>query len=79
MSYTAAVTTISDKGGRGECIDTSGPALCAILKEAGRDVGYTTMIPDELEQIKTELIRCADEKRVNLVLTTGGTGFFPGM
>ena len=77
MSYTAAVITISDKGYRGERIDTSGPALCALLRDAGWDVAYTAMLPDELEQIKAELIKCSDEKGVNLVLTTGGTGFSP--
>ena len=77
MSYTAAVITISDKGARGERIDTSGPNLCQILKEKGFDVVYTNIIPDEMEEIRAELIRCADEKRIALVLTTGGTGFSP--
>ena len=77
MSYTAAVITISDKGSRGERVDTSGPAVRAILESKGWDVTYTSIIPDELEQIKQELIACADEKQVNLVLTTGGTGFSP--
>lgn len=77
MAYTAAVITISDKGARGERIDTSGPALCAILKDAGWDVVYTNIIPDEFEMIRSELIQCADEKKINLVLTTGGTGFSP--
>ena len=77
MSYTAAVITISDKGAKGERVDTSGPNLCEILKEKGFDVVYTNIIPDEMEQIKAELIRCADEKKIALVLTTGGTGFSP--
>ena len=77
MIKTAAVITISDKGSRGERIDTSGPALCGILKENGWDVVYTSIIPDEKELIKEELILCADIKRTALVLTTGGTGFSP--
>lgn len=77
MSYTAAVITISDKGARGERKDTSGPALCALLKSHGFDVQYTSMVADEREQICSELIRCADEKKLSLVLTTGGTGFSP--
>ena len=77
MGYTAAVLTISDKGAAGERVDTSGPALCEILKEDGWDVVYTTIIPDNMEQIKEELMKCSDEKQVNLVLTTGGTGFSP--
>lgn len=77
MNYTAAVITISDKGARGERVDTSGPAVCGILENKGWKVVYTTIIPDEKEQIKAELIRCADEMKINLVLTTGGTGFSP--
>lgn len=77
MSYTAAVITISDKGARGERVDTSGPAICAILESKGWNVTYTRIIPDEKEQIKSELIKCADDMNINLVLTTGGTGFSP--
>ena len=75
MNHTAAVITISDKGARGERKDTSGPALSAMLQAAGFDVVYTGIIPDEKEQIKAELIACADVRGVALVLTTGGTGF----
>lgn len=77
MSYIAAVITISDKGAKGERVDTSGPNLCEILKEKGFEVVYTNIIPDEMDEIKAELIRCADEKQIALVLTTGGTGFSP--
>ena len=75
--YTAAVITISDKGYRGEREDTSGPNLVQILQEKGFDVTYTAIIPDEKEQIKAELKKCADELHIALVLTTGGTGFSP--
>ena len=77
MSYTAAVITVSDKGFRGERADASGPLLCDLLKEKGFDVVYTAIVPDEKEQIQAELIKCADEKGIALVLTTGGTGFSP--
>ena len=77
MSYTAAVVTVSDKGAIGERIDTSGPALVKLLKEKGYDVVYTAIIPDDMETIKGELIKCADELGLALVLTTGGTGFSP--
>lgn len=76
MSYTAAVITVSDMGARGERIDTSGPALCSILEEDGWEIVYKAIVPDEAEQIRAELIRCAEAK-INLVLTTGGTGFSP--
>ena len=77
MEYTAAVITVSDKGYRGERVDTSGPAVCAMLEEQGWKVIYKSIVPDEIEPIKIELIRCADEMKANLVLTTGGTGFSP--
>ena len=77
MAYTAAVITVSDKGFRGEREDTSGPNLVAILQEKGFQVVYTAIVPDEREAIKAELIQCADEKKIALVLTTGGTGFSP--
>ena len=77
MKYTAAVITISDKGARGERVDTSGPALCALAQENGLEVVYQTIVPDEAEQIKAQLITCADERKIPLILTTGGTGFSP--
>lgn len=77
MSYTAAVITVSDKGARGARVDTSGPAIRAILERGGWAVRYTSVIPDEGERIKAELLKCADELGINLVLTTGGTGFSP--
>ena len=75
--YTAAVITVSDKGYRGERVDTSGPNLVQILKDRGFDVAYTSIIPDEREMIKAELLKCSDELDIALVLTTGGTGFSP--
>ena len=77
MNYNAAVITISDKGSRGERKDTSGPAICAILEERGWIVDYSNIIPDEKEEIKAELVKCADEMNIDLVVTTGGTGFSP--
>lgn len=77
MKFKAAVITISDKGARAERVDTSGPAICKMAEEQEFEIVYTTIIPDEIEIIKSELIKCADELQVNLVLTTGGTGFSP--
>ena len=77
MSYTAAVVTVSDKGSRGERVDTSGPAVAQILKDHGYNVVFTSIIPDEIEVIKKELIELCDEKKITLVVTTGGTGFSP--
>ena len=77
MGYTAAVITVSDKGYEGKREDTSGPALAELLKSKGFRVVYTSIVPDEPEMIRKELIACADEKQIALVLTTGGTGFSP--
>lgn len=77
MQYTAAVITISDKGARGERVNTSGPSLVGILEDAGYQVVHTAILPDEQELIRQELIRCADEEQFSLVLTTGGTGSSP--
>ena len=77
MKYTVAVITVSDMGARGERVDTSGPAICELVKENGYEVVHTQMIPDEKEQIEKVLIKCTDEMKVSLVLTTGGTGFSP--
>lgn len=73
--YSAAVITISDKGSAGLREDTAGPAVKEILIEAGYHVIYTTIIPDEIEIIKKELIKTSDELNLALVVTTGGTGF----
>ena len=77
MGYTAAVITVSDKGSRGERVDTSGPNLCEILKDRGFEVVYSALVPDESERIQAELRKCADALGIALVLTTGGTGFSP--
>lgn len=77
MGYTAAVITVSDKGFRGERVDTSGPNLCEILKDRGFEVVYSALVPDESERIQAELRKCADALGIALVLTTGGTGFSP--
>lgn len=77
MSYTAAVITVSDLGSRGQRADTSGPAVAAMLGEAGFEVVYRAIVPDEKEQISAELTACADERHIDLIITTGGTGLSP--
>lgn len=77
MSYTAAVITVSNLGSRGQRKDTSGPAVCGMLEEAGFTVVHTATVPDEKEQISAALRDCADEKKIGLIVTTGGTGLSP--
>ncbi|MCL2402078.1 MAG: MogA/MoaB family molybdenum cofactor biosynthesis protein [Oscillospiraceae bacterium] len=75
--FTAAVITVSDKGSVGQRVDTAGPLICEMLAGAGFQVTHTSIIPDEREVIEQELIKCADELDIALVMTTGGTGFSP--
>lgn len=73
--FTAAVITLSDKGYKGEREDKSGPAACEMLTEAGYEIIESVLLPDEEERIKKELIRLTDQRQVNVIFTTGGTGF----
>jgi molybdopterin adenylyltransferase len=73
----AAVLTISDKGSRGEREDLSGPEIVRLLAEIDARIIYTAVIPDEADRIATALRECVDERKCDLVLTTGGTGVSP--
>ena len=66
--WRAAVVTLSDKGYAGEREDQSGPLVCRMLCEAGYDVQKTVLLPDEQREIEDEM---------DIILTTGGTGFSP--
>jgi len=73
MKYKAIVITVSDKGFRGERVDTSGPALAAMLQK-DYDVRDVVIVPDEMEIITAAIKREIDQNSVDLVVTTGGTG-----
>ena len=73
--FTAAVITLSDKGSKGERKDESGPAAAQMLADAGYDVVEMLLLPDEPALLKKELCRLADQRQVDLILTSGGTGF----
>jgi len=77
MEYKAAILTTSDKGARGERVDLSGSELEKLLVEIGMSVDFRIIVPDEREQISSALIDLCDNKNVDLILTTGGTGFSP--
>ena len=72
-----AILTISDKGSQGEREDKSGPVIIEMLKEFNAEKQYYNIIPDEIVEIKDELIKLTDKDDVDLILTTGGTGFAP--
>ena len=72
---TAAVVTLSDKGSQGEREDKSGEIIKELLKEAGYKISHGILLPDDKKQIEDNLIELADSHQVNLIITTGGTGF----
>jgi len=74
---TAAVITLSDRCFKGETEDLSGPLLNEELEKAGFEIAETILIPDNKEMLKLALLRLCDQRDVNLILTTGGTGFSP--
>lgn len=75
--WQAAVIILSDKGAAGEREDRSGPAIASRLKENGYEVAEQILIADDPELLKRHLIRLCDQRQLDLVLTTGGTGFAP--
>jgi len=72
---TVAVLTLSDKGSKGEREDLSGPLIQNILKGINGEIRFYDVLPDEKELIKGKLIEYAE--KVDLILTTGGTGLSP--
>ena len=69
--------TVSDKGSQGLREDLSGPEVARILKDHRIEVTTVTIVPDEPEAISTVLRELADRRRLDLVVTTGGTGVTP--
>lgn len=77
VQITAVVLTVSDSAARGEREDKSGPAVVAELEKLGCRVCATEIVSDDRELIAARLKQYADSDDVNLILTTGGTGFAP--
>lgn len=75
--YQAAVLTVSDRSFRGERPDAGGPLVAEMLKSAGYEVVTTAIVPDEQPEIEAKLRQIADSGTVQLLVTTGGTGFAP--
>lgn len=74
---TVGIITVSDKGSQGQREDKAGPDIKALVEEKGWQVTATTIIPDEQKVIEAKLIEYADELGVDVIFTTGGTGFSP--
>jgi molybdenum cofactor synthesis domain-containing protein len=70
------ILTISDRSARGERADESGPVIRQIVEqELGGQVVEYTIVPDDLDLIAATLVRWSDELKLDVILTTGGTGF----
>lgn len=71
------ILTSSDKGYAGERIDESGKLIAERVREIPGEVIEYVIVPDEIEEIRYNLIQMSDIAKVDLILTTGGTGFSP--
>lgn len=73
-----AVVTVSDRAFAGDYEDRSGPVVVQMVRQRlGWEVVETSVMPDDRARISAELARLADDAGVDLVITTGGTGFAP--
>ena len=73
--FTVGIITSSDKGYRGEREDKSGQVIEEIVSQNGFKVIKKVVLPDEKDLLEKEMIKMCDNLNVNLLLTTGGTGF----
>ncbi len=69
------ILTVSDKGSKGEREDLSGKVIEEVVKKISGEIKYYQIIPDEKDIIQEELIKTVDKLHLDLILTTGGTGF----
>ena len=78
--FRVGILTLSDKGSRGERVDTSGPGLREVIAaqlQAHAEIAVYEVIPDEQTEIEQKLKEWVDNLNLNLILTTGGTGVAP--
>ena len=73
----AVAITVSDASSRGERRDESGEVLVQLLKESGAEIMATKIVSDDLEPLSRTMLEFAIRPDVNLIVTTGGTGFAP--
>ncbi|MDI6727100.1 MAG: MogA/MoaB family molybdenum cofactor biosynthesis protein [Smithellaceae bacterium] len=74
MTITAGIITVSDRGARGEREDLSGDEIVRILLDASVHIMARDIVPDEKDEIKVLLREYADQRQLDLIITTGGTG-----
>jgi len=77
LTVRVGILTVSDRSARGERTDSTGPLLRQIAERQGWMVEREGIVPDELLSIQTMLAGWTDDARLDLILTTGGTGFAP--
>jgi len=77
LTISVFILTVSDRSASGERADLSGPALCEAIENLGWTLAGHAIVSDEIDQIKTVLSDRSSSGKVNLILTTGGTGFAP--
>jgi molybdopterin adenylyltransferase len=77
MTLRFGILTVSDRSARGERADLSGPALIEAVHTRGWEAAVTAVVPDEFERIREILIDWCDQGNLDVILTTGGTGFAP--
>lgn len=75
MMLRVGIITASDKGSRGEREDLSGPALKELVQEMGGEVVEYVILPDDQASLEETMCLWTDEIKLDLILTTGGTGF----
>ena len=77
MTIRFGILTLSDRSSRGERADASGPALANLIQAEGWSVVKQALLPDEESTIRELLTSWADGSEMDIILTTGGTGFSP--
>lgn len=76
--FRAGIITASDKGAAGQREDLSGPAIRQLLEESGEyTVTQYAILPDDRQELASAMARWCDEGLVDVIFTTGGTGFSP--
>ena len=77
MNLRFGILTVSDRSARGERPDSSGPALLEALVSHGWQVVHQEILPDDLLTLRQKLIDWTNRYDLDVILTTGGTGFSP--
>ena len=77
MTIRFGILTVSDRSSRGERADLSGPALANQIQAEGWSVVRQEVLPDDESAIRERLINWTDSGEMDVILTTGGTGFSP--